>query len=523
MSEQQDNIRALPFALGPEKSVLSSILQEPLEYLPKAISLGITKDHFYLPAHSTLYAFLLELSEAGQEIELVSLTQRLHDRGQLDRVGGPAALTDIYNYSPSPSHFAAHLEMIFQKHRARRGLEVLTQGIEAIYDSPEESDETISKANEKLAGITSAVKTGKDQSHIVRGVNNFPTEIPLESVILGDGWIRKGDIATFISTAGAGKSVATVQAAMAWGIGLPYLGIRPPRPLRILLFSGEDDETTIGQIREGLLENSEALTSRKLSACDLEPLNRNLRTEFAREYVGPRFHSHLAGLIKSDPVDLVIINPLLSYVGGEIVAMASEFLRAGLMPILQEHGCASLIAHHTGKMAKDGWDNTDDTYSAIGGGEMANIPRTILTLRPTPADGLFVLRVSKRQTTGWKDSDGRFTNSYFVRRTNDPTRPAWLPVESDEAEEMLGEVKGKSTKGREKKVKLEDVLSPLRTGDMERQALMQWICRKTGCSDKTAFKAIDDAKDDEQIESYFEPNPNGGKAVKWFKLPQGER
>ncbi len=420
-------------------------------------------------------------------------------------------------YAPEKATCQTARAFVLQHHRTRRKWE-LGQAIKAATETGQPAGKLAAELAELEAG-----GDDKNQSLIVRGVNSFPTEIPLESVILGDGWIRKGDIATFISTAGAGKSVATVQAPMAWGIGLPYLGIKPPRPLRILLFSGEDDETTIGQIREGFIENSEALTGRKLSARDLEPLDRNLRIEFAREYVGPRFHSHLAGLIKSDPVDLVIINPLLSYVGGEIVAMASDFLRAGLMPILQEHGCASLIAHHTGKMAKDGWENTDDTYSAIGGGEMANIPRTILTLRPTPADGLFVLRVSKRQTTGWKDSDGRFTNSYFVRRTNDPTRPAWLPVESDEAEEMLGEAKGKSTKGREKKVKLEDVLSPLRTGDMERQALMEWICRKTGCSDKTAFKAIDAAGRDEEIESYFQPNPNGGKAVKWFKLPQGER
>jgi len=86
---QDDEVtRALPHAVGPEKSVLSSMLQEPLEFIGRAIEAGITEAHFYLPAHSTLFAELCLLNTAGEEIELVSLYQKLIDRGKLDRVGG---------------------------------------------------------------------------------------------------------------------------------------------------------------------------------------------------------------------------------------------------------------------------------------------------------------------------------------------------------------------------------------------------------------------------------------------------
>jgi hypothetical protein len=287
-----------------------------------------------------------------------------------------------------------------------------------------------------------------DRSQVIWGVNDYPTVTPPETVVLGRGWLRRGDIATFISTAGSGKSVAVTQAAMAWGLGLPYLGISPTRPLRILLFSGEDDGVTIGQCREGFLEHSEAITGRQLSAADLEPLDRMLRIEFCREHVGLRFHAHLTELLLEQPADLVIVNPLLSYLGGEVVAEASTWLRAGLMPILQEHDCAAFIAHHTPKLAKDGWDNTDDTYSAIGGSELANIPRAILTLRPTTAEGLSVVKVSKRQTTGWKDSRGSFTPCYFTKRSDNPERPAWLPVSSDEAADMIADTKAASASGK---------------------------------------------------------------------------
>ena len=361
---------------------------------------------------------------------------------------------------------------------------------------------------------------GKMNPLIVAGVNSFPTETPPETVLLGNGWGRRGDIINFISTAGAGKSVAVTQAAMAWGLGLPYLGIQPARPLRIILFSGEDDGVTIGQCREGFVEHSEAITGRQLGAKDLDVLDTMLRTDFSREFVGERFHGHLAGLLKESPADLIIINPLLSYVGGEIVACASEWLRAGLMPILQANDCGAFIAHHTGKMAKDGWDNTDDTYSAIGGGEMANVPRSILTLRPTGSDGLSVVKVSKRQTTGWKDENGDFTPSYFVRRSGNPERPAWIPVAHDEAEELIADAKpsGGASKGG-KKAGVDHVIECLEIGPTQRQALLERVMKLCRCSDRTAKDALKDAEAESAVCTFSERNPKGGNPIKWYRLP----
>jgi hypothetical protein len=356
---------------------------------------------------------------------------------------------------------------------------------------------------------------------IVRGVNSYPTETPPEDILLGKGWLRIGDIATMISTAGAGKSVAITQAAMAWGLGLPYFGICPARPLRILLFSGEDDGVTLGQCREGFLEHSKAITGRQLSAADFEPLDEMLRTDFSREHVGSSFHNHLSGLLTEAPADLVLINPLLSYIGGEIVSCASEWLRAGLMPILQKHKCAAIIAHHTGKMSKDGWDNTDDTYSAIGGGEIANIPRSILTLRPAGADGIFVVKVSKRQTTGWKDTSDNFSTSYFLRRSSDPERPAWIPVAYEEAYELVAKGRSARTTGKPAcKVSPEDIIAALQVGPTQRTALIDRIMRNRKCSDRTASTAILLAEADNWISSFEEPNPNGGKPIKWLRLPE---
>ena len=419
-------------------------------------------------------------------------------------------------FAPLPSDCGPLLAILRDHDRARQR-ETLAHRLWTVLDR---SDDPVGILAEIAEFESVGMRTSR--SMIVRGVNSYPTLVPLDTVILGNGWVRRGDVITFVSGAGGGKSVAATQMAMAWALGLPYFGIRPPRVLRILLFSGEDDGVTIGQCREGFLLHSLAITGRQLTAKDLEPLDDMIRTEFIREHVGERFHEHLTALLKESPADLVIINPLLSYIGGEIVAKASEWLRAGLMPVLQINDCAALVVHHTPKLSKDSWDTIDDTYSAIGGGEVANIPRSVLTLKPTPADGLFVVTVSKRQTTGWKDGDGRFTASYFVRRSGDPERPAWLPVDHDEAQDMIGACRPSrgAAAGSGRKATTEHVVEALSTGAMQRIALIDWLMKNCRCSDKPARTAISDAALARLIVESREPNPSGGPWVKWFTLTE---
>jgi hypothetical protein len=361
-------------------------------------------------------------------------------------------------------------------------------------------------------------------SLLFRGVNHYPTITPPETVLLGNGWMRRGDVVTFISTAGAGKSVAVTQAAMAWGIGLPYLSIKPTRPLRIILFSGEDDGVTIGQCREGFLEHSEEITGQRLTAQDLDKLDANLRTDFSREYVGDNFHSRLKSLLEEEPADLVIVNPLLSYLGGEVVGCVSEWIRAGLTPILQKYDCGALLAHHTPKLAKDGWDNTDDTYSGIGGAEVANIPRSILTLRPTNAKGISVVNVSKRQTTGWIGSDEKYSTQLFIQRTDNPERPAWIPMDAAEAEELIAEARPARGENRQggatKKLKPEDVVAIVKAQPVSNQDLIARLKTVHSCSNRTARDEIKQAEHQGLVEAYDEPNPRGGKAIKWLKLSE---
>lgn len=356
--------------------------------------------------------------------------------------------------------------------------------------------------------------------NMVRGFMSFPTDPPEEDILAGNAWLRVGDVHFLNSSAGAGKSVFLIQASMAWGLGLPFIGITPARPLRILHFVGEDDESTLGQCREGFIENAVATIGRDIRPGEIATLDRMVRTDFSRQFTGNQFIARLDKMLTDEPADLVLINPLLSYIGGDIVKDAGIFLRGGLMPIMQRHRAATLIGHHTCKLTKASWQEMDFTYSGIGGGEVANVPRSILTLAPTKAKGMHALYVSKRQTTGWKDDDDKFTDHVFIRRTDNPTRPAWLPVSHQDAEAMIED--GAQAKGRKKTFEgLEfEVVEEVTTGATERKALIATLIRVHGCGESTAIGAINKARRLGLVGEFREKNPNGGAEVLWLCLPE---
>lgn len=500
----QAELRAeIPSSETAEKWVLSELMKDGalLEKHP------LDPEVFHYPAHRVIYRRMV----ATGATDAVILAQAMQAHSETDFIPTMGAIVG-YSFGP---HLERQLAEINDCHLRRQACE---HGRKLIEDASDRSDAARYLAT--AAKVGDIVKAGSSESagNVVRGFLTFPTSPPPEDVLAGDGWLRIGDLAFFNSSAGAGKSVAFAQLSIAWGLGLPYLGIKPSRPLRILHYVGEDDESTMGQCREGLLEHALELFGRDITPAMLATLDGNVRTDFSRQATGKAFLAKLDADLAVEPVDLVMINPLLSFIGGEIVANASEFLRDGLMPLMQKHRTACLIAHHTVKLSKTGWDDIDPTYSGTGGGEPANAPRAILTLMPTKAKGLHVVIASKRQTTGWVDDDQKFTDRQFFRRSDSPIRPAWIPVSKEKAESMIED--GTPAKGRQKKVGPGDVVAMVKTGAMMQKVIILDLIRSKGCGNSMAKDAVREAKDLKIVATFEEKNPRGGKAIVWVCLPE---
>lgn len=255
----EDVLKAPPHCIGPEKSVLSSILADSAKFIRLALHEGLDVGDFYLPAHRHLFTLLIELHEAQEQIELVSLIQHLLDRGLLDRVGGPSALTDIHNYACTHEHFATHLQQVKDKSLLRDIIARSNAQIKAAYESPGEVKELVEQVSANAAEIKE--KTENRASDFKRYREQIVTSESMrepviaylngDTVLGGDGFFlspfdfacRKHECTVWLGSSFHGKSQA-VQNQIAY---LAALG----RPSMVASFE-QPPEITLGQILKAM-------------------------------------------------------------------------------------------------------------------------------------------------------------------------------------------------------------------------------------------------------------------------------
>jgi hypothetical protein len=58
----------------------------------------LNAEYFFLPAHQSILAAITTIRAGGGMPDLLTVTQRLDERGELERVGGPGVLTEMYSH-----------------------------------------------------------------------------------------------------------------------------------------------------------------------------------------------------------------------------------------------------------------------------------------------------------------------------------------------------------------------------------------------------------------------------------------
>ena len=125
--------RALPFSDEAEKAVLSCILSDPSELLSEART-SIPLDSFYHEGNRTVYEALLSMYDLNKPIDLILLTHFLREIGKLDRIGGPAAVSELATYVPVASHYAHYKSIVLDKHLLRRMIHACSLSIHEAHE-----------------------------------------------------------------------------------------------------------------------------------------------------------------------------------------------------------------------------------------------------------------------------------------------------------------------------------------------------------------------------------------------------
>jgi replicative DNA helicase len=145
--------RSLPCSEDGEKGVLSSLLLSPKEVADSCV-LRLRPDAFYIPAHEIIYNLVLEFGEKRKPIDFISIKQALKDRNQLDEVGGPEYLSDLYNFVPTSANADYYIDIVREKYVLRRLISAYTKLSTQCYDQQAELEPLLDEAEREIFAIT---------------------------------------------------------------------------------------------------------------------------------------------------------------------------------------------------------------------------------------------------------------------------------------------------------------------------------------------------------------------------------
>ncbi|MFZ1242909.1 MAG: replicative DNA helicase [Candidatus Saccharimonas sp.] len=141
-----------PQSLDAEMSLLGAVLIDE-EVLADSSEIVSAKD-FYDKRHATIFAGMMRLYEHHKPVDLLTLTDELKKKNQLDSVGGSAYLTELTNYVPTAAHASAYAEMVAQKAIRRRLIKASAEINEMGFNEDTPTQELLEKAEAELFSVS---------------------------------------------------------------------------------------------------------------------------------------------------------------------------------------------------------------------------------------------------------------------------------------------------------------------------------------------------------------------------------
>jgi len=102
--------RIPPQNIEAEMAVLGAMLLGERAAIERASEL-LLRDDFYREAHARIYEAMLAISEKGEPVDIVTLSEELQRRNHLELVGGLAYMMQLGEFVPTTSNVTYYARM----------------------------------------------------------------------------------------------------------------------------------------------------------------------------------------------------------------------------------------------------------------------------------------------------------------------------------------------------------------------------------------------------------------------------
>jgi len=143
--------RVPPQSKEAEQSVLGSMIIDK-EAIYAAAELLVEAD-FYSTAHQKIFAGIISLSEKGEPVDLVTLSEELQHSQCLEEVGGRSYLVTLANAVPTAANVQYHSYIVREKAILRALIQAATGIVSRSFDAPSNVDEFLDEAEQLIFEI----------------------------------------------------------------------------------------------------------------------------------------------------------------------------------------------------------------------------------------------------------------------------------------------------------------------------------------------------------------------------------
>lgn len=170
MSEHAE--RLPPHSVEAERGVIGAMLMDPLECVATVrLKFQLGPDAFYLPAHRCLVETLFEMADKGTGIDVLTVCQKLKDRGDLEKCGGNAYVEQVLLDTPTAAHCEHYANIVRQKMLLRQARDRALAIVQAVDYGEDDGDKVLASAASSFAqaigNVTKEPSNGEDLAAVI--------------------------------------------------------------------------------------------------------------------------------------------------------------------------------------------------------------------------------------------------------------------------------------------------------------------------------------------------------------------
>ena len=144
--------RIQPQARELEVAVLGALMLEKDAY--SIVSEILKPECFYEKAHEKIFSAIVDLAVSQRPVDMLTVTEQLRRRGELEDVGGPVYIAQLTSQVASSAHIEYHARIIAQKYLAHELISFAAQVENSAFDETIDVDDLMQEAEGKLFEIS---------------------------------------------------------------------------------------------------------------------------------------------------------------------------------------------------------------------------------------------------------------------------------------------------------------------------------------------------------------------------------